>query len=189
MVETLRKSAMQERAAEEERLAKRRRRAAAAATAASADSTVTGSVAPDSVIAPDAESKKTGTKKEQRKKEEAKATEAQQHAATNKTMNMALGMGGALGGKKLSWMTGGGGGGGSTSFSRPNPTNAAAKVTSKNAAPAGTSLPAGRRWVEYKETGEGIEMRDIVVALENDGKAKKPLQRAYMKLGRESRKY
>ncbi|KAL8823661.1 MAG: hypothetical protein Q9191_005659 [Dirinaria sp. TL-2023a] len=189
VAESLRESALQERSWEEERIAKRRRRAATATAAPSEDASRAGSVAPDAAAsganqrAPDPEPKKAGTKKEQRKKEEAKATEAQQHAATNKTMNMALGMGGALGGKKLSWMTGGTGGG-STSFSRPTSINAGAKAPSKSAAPVGSSLPAGRKWGEFKETGSGIEMRDVIAALENDGKEKKAMQKAYTRLGR-----
>lgn len=185
------KSALAERTAEEERLAKRRRRAAAAA--ASADSGISGSVAPDPSAtgagqrAPEPDLKKTGTKKEQRKKDEAKATEAQQHAATNKTMNMALGLGGAMGGKKLSWMTGGASGsGGSSSFSRPNAMNPAIRAPSKATGPPGSSLPVGRKWGEFREdreTGAGIQLRDIASVLENDGKEKKALAKAYARMG------
>ena len=191
VVQALQKSALAERAAEEERLAKRRRRAAAAA--ASSDSSRAGSVAPDPSTtgagqrAPDPDPKKSGSKKEQRKKDEAKATEAQQHAATNKTMNMALGLGGAMGGKKLSWMTGGGGGGGggSSSFSRPNAINPITRAPSKSTGPPGSSLPAGRKWGEFredKETGAGIQMRDMVSVLENDGKEKRTLIKAYARM-------
>ena len=187
-VEVLQKSALAQRAAEEERLAKRRRRAAAAA--ASGDSSTAGSVAPDPSAtgagqrAPEPDPKKTGSKKEQRKKDEAKATEAQQHAATNKTMNMAFGLSGAMGGKKLSWMTGGASGG-SSSFSRPNATSANTKTPLKTTGLSGSSLPAGRKWGEFredKETGAGVQLRDLVSVLEDDGKEKRALARAYARM-------
>lgn len=187
-IQALQKSAQAERAAEEERLAKRRKRAAAAA--ASGDSSRAGSVAPDPSAsgagqkAPEPEAKKAGSKKEQRKKDEAKATEAQQHAATNKTMNMAFNMSSAMGGKKLSWMTSGAGGG-SSSISRPSPLNTAAKAASKTTGLSASSLPAGRKWGEFredKETGAGIQLRDLVSVLEDDGKEKKAVARAYARM-------
>lgn len=186
MIQGLQKGAQDERAAEEERLAKRRQRAAA--KQAAEESSTAGTVAPDASatgagqLAPMPDTKKPGTKKEQRKKDEAKATEAQQHAATNKTMNMALGLGGALGGRKLAWMSGGTGG--SSNFPRPG-ANQATKAAAKNAAPAGSSLPAGRKWGEFredKEGGAGIQLRDLVSVLENDGKDRRALIRAQARM-------
>ena len=144
--------------------------------------------------APDVEVKKGITKKEAKRQADAKATEAQQHAATNKTMNMALGFGGGslFGGKKISWLAGKGDQSGSNGFPVPPRVNTSNKGESRNAALAGSSgaggqLPSGKRkfgdFREDKETGAGIQLRDLVSVLETDGKEKKALARAYSKLG------
>ena len=182
VIPKLQKSALAERTAEEERLAKRRKRAAAAAT--SGDPTRNGSVAPDPTTtgagqrAPEPDIKKGVSKKEQRKKDEAKATEAQQQAATNKTMSM------ALGGKKPKWMLTSATAG-SSSYERPNALNAATKAPSKTSGLSASSLPVGRKWGEFredKENGAGIQLRDLLSVIENDGKEKRALAKAYSRM-------
>lgn len=144
--------------------------------------------------APDVEVKKGITKKEAKRQAEAKATEAQQHAATNKTMNMALGLGGGalFGGKTISWLAGKGDQSSRSGFPVPPRVNTSNKGESRNPAQAGSSgaggqLPSGKRkfgdFREDKETGAGIQLRDLVSVLEADGKEKKALARAYSKLG------
>ena len=144
--------------------------------------------------APDVDVKKGITKKEAKRQADAKATEAQQHAATNRTSNMALGFGGGslFGGKKISWLAGKGDQSGSNGFPVPPRVNTSNKGESRNptlagSAGAGGQLPSGNRkygdFREDKETGAGIQLRDLVSVLETDGKEKKALARAYSKLG------
>ena len=123
--------------------------------------------------------KKAPNKKEQKRQAEAKATEAQQHAATNKTTNMALGL------KKKSWMSGGGGGGGSLGLPRVN-TQGLPRPSAANG--AGGQLAPVKKYGDFredKEHGKGIQLRDLIAVLETDGKDTKALARAYKKLGRE----
>ena len=182
VAEALRRSAQEERAAEQERLAKRARRSAAGSI--SAESGSSGITLPGLGLlgdrAPEVDMKKAPNKKEQKRQAEAKATEAQQHAATNKTTNMALGL------KKKSWMSGGGGGGGSSGLPRVT-----TQGLSRSSAANGTSgqLPPVKKYGDFREDreyGKGIQLRDMVAVLETDGKEKKALARAYTKLGRES---
>ena len=56
---------------------------------------------------------------------------------------------------------------------------------------AGSGLPKSRvfgQFREDKETGSGIQLRDVVSVLEHDGKEKKALQRAYSRLGAAARR-
>lgn len=203
IAQILRKISQAERVAEEARLAKRARRKASASLSVEggrADSASVGASTPGTPSgllgerAPDVEVKKSITKKEAKRQADAKATEAQQHAATNKTMNMALGFGGGslFGGKKISWLAGKGDQSGSNGFPVPPRVNTSNKGDSRSSALASSSgtggqLPSGRRkfgdFREDKETGAGIQLRDLVSVLETDGKAKKGLARAYSKLG------
>ncbi|CAD6592833.1 MAG: hypothetical protein ASARMPREDX12_006518 [Alectoria sarmentosa] len=178
VVQALQKITKDERAQEEERLAKRRRRAA------KADTNGTGSPTPGSLgdIAPDVDTRKGNKNREAAAK---KVNEAAQHAATTKTMNMALGFGSRA---TPSWMKKGA----DTSPSNPYLSNKtkAGPQSSKGGAPgmngAGSGLPKSRvfgQFREDKETGSGIQLRDVVSVLEHDGKEKKALQRAYSRLG------
>lgn len=115
--------------------------------------------------------------------------EAAQHAATTKTMNMALGFGSRA---TPSWMKKGA----DTSPSNPYLSNKpkTGPQSSKGGAPgmngAGSGLPKSRvfgQFREDKETGSGIQLRDVVSVLEHDGKEKKALQRAYSRLGAAAR--
>ncbi len=185
VAEALYKSAQEERKAEQERIAKRARRTAAVSSIGDAGTTGSASLGLPGLgvlgdRAPEADVKKAPNKKEQKRQAEAKATEAQQHAATNKTTNMALGL------KKLSWMSkdSGSSGGGSLGLPRVN-TQGLPRTSTPNG--SGSQLPMGRKYGEFredKETGKGIQLRDMIAVLETDGKEKKALARAYTRLGR-----
>ena len=142
------------------------------------------------LVAPEPTPKKSALKKDAKKA----PSDAQAFGATNKTLNMALGFGG-VGGKKLSWMK--------QSTEPTNPYLASKKTeAASKGAKAGTSAGkdgAGgengkngvpeRKWGEFREDGregKGIQMRDLVYVLERDGKEKKALQRAYMRLNAKS---
>jgi hypothetical protein len=184
VVVALRTAALKERDLEEIRLKKRQSRASGDGTPrqGSVIPGTPGSVAPES-------SEKAPTKKEQKKKLESKANEAASHAAANVTTAQFLGGGGGLFGKKkkYSWMTGGGGGPGSGA-NTPGRLNTQGLPTT----PGGPVQPAAlerltvdsaRRlgtWREDKEKGTGIQIRDWITVLEEDGHEKKPLQKAYL---------
>ena len=183
VVQALQKITKDERAQEEERLAKRRRRAA------KADTNGAGSATPGlpSDIAPDVDAKK-GNKKEGAAAK--KVNEAAQHAATTKTMNMALGFGSRA---TPSWMKKGA----DTTPSNPylpnkpkaGPQGTKGGVTAVNG--AGSGLPKSRvfgQFREDKENDSGIQLRDVVSVLEHDGKEKKALQKAYGRLGPAARR-
>ena len=183
VVQALQKINKDERAQEEERLAKRRRRAA------KADTNGTGSPTPGLLgdIAPDIDTKK-GTKKEGAAAK--KVNEAAQHAATTKTMNMALGFSSRA---TPSWMKKGA----DTTPSNPYLPNKpkAGPQTSKGGATAVndtiSGLPKSRvfgQFREDKENGSGIQLRDVISVLEHDGKEKKALQRAYARQGAAARR-
>lgn len=182
VVQALQKIAKDERDQEEERLAKRRRRAAKADTnGAGSATTGLGDVAPD-----------VDTKKGNKNREAAskKVNEAAQHAATTKTMNMALGLGSKA---TPSWMKKGADTTHSNPF-LPNKPKAGAQGSKGGASSvngAGGGLPKSRvfgQFREDKETGSGIQLRDLISVLEHDGKEKRALQRAYSKLGAAARR-
>ena len=126
--------------------------------------------------------KKGLSKKEQKRQENAKATEAQQHAATNSATNMALGGFG----KKFSWMTTKNAPT-NTAFASPPRLNSSSQV-SKGAA-AGAENPgntiAGKgpgEFREDRETGSGIQIRDVVAVLELDMKEKQAMAKAFNRM-------
>lgn len=188
----LRQIASADRAAEEERLAKRTRRAASAVGDGNKSGTATlggatpGPPGPLGERAPDVDIKRV-SKKEQKRQAEVKATEAQQHTATNQTTSMALGIGGSLG-KKLSWMQKPSLSGSGASSMLPR-VNTGSQGASKSSAAAGASSASQLHRIrqyggfrEDKEAGAGIQLRDIIFALESDGKDKMALAKAYAKL-------
>ena len=189
----LRQIASADRAAEEERLAKRTRRAASAVGDGNKSGTATlggatpGPPGPLGERAPDVDTKRV-SKKEQKRQAEVKATEAQQHTATNQTTSMALGIGGSLG-KKLSWMQKPGPSGSGASSSMLPRVNTGSQGASKSSAAAVASSASQLHRIrqygsfrEDKEAGAGIQLRDIIFALESDGKDKMALAKAYAKL-------
>ena len=177
--------AQTERKWEEERLAKRQRRLAAESSRAGSVSL--GTPGAPGEVAPEVETKKGARAKEQKDAAARKATEAQQHAATTKTMNMALGLSGAMG-KKLSWMQKGTDTGPSNPFLPKANTNAANSKTGPSATNGtGSGLPKSRIFGDINEdmtTGANVQLRDIISVLENNGKENRTLQRAYQKQGK-----
>lgn len=126
-------------------------------------------------VAPEIEPKKGGLKKEQRKQAEAKASEAQQAAATNRTMQLAM----SSGKKGPSWLTGGGKSGGLASIP-PRPGSSFSRNAPKTRADIAASLPPVRNWGQFQEQ-KTIDMRDIIHVLEQDRTAKAVLGKAYMR--------
>lgn len=179
----LRTAAQRERDLEEIRLSKRRSRASGDNTSrqGSVIPGTPGSVAPEPT-------EKMPTKKEQKKRNESKANEAANHAAANVTTAQFLkGGGGGMFGKKktYSWMTGGGGPGSGAStpgrISTQGPATPGGPV--QTAAAERLTVESARRlgnWREDREKGAGIQIRDWIAVLEEDGHEKKPLQKAYL---------
>lgn len=181
VVNALRASASKERDFEEARLRKRQARSNPDGTSRQ------GSVAPGTPgsVAPEP-NEKAPTKKEIKKKQEAKINEAASHDSANATSSKFLGGGGGLFGKKkkYSWMTGGAGSGTSTPAKlmtqglpgTPGGASAAPdKLTTEGARRLGT-------WREDHEKGKHVQLRDWIAVLEDDGREKKALQKAYVAL-------
>lgn len=187
--QTVQKTTTVDRSREDERASKRAKRAVngiLAGEGSRAGSVSVGTPGPGTPgmigeRAPEPEVKK-GNKKELKKQAEAKATEAQQHAATNQTMNMQLG----FGKKKPAWMT-------STKDTNasnfPGPsrmnTNFSANKTTNGLGGSGSGGPPKRQFGDFredKETGAGIQMRDVVIMLDPDWKEKKAMAKALNKL-------
>ena len=186
VAQALQEIAKAERAEEEDRLAKRQRRAAGDASRSGSMSLGTPSASGTlGEVAPEIDTKKASKAKDKLDASARKALETQQHAATTKTMNMALGLTGTMG-KKLSWMTKGADAAPSNPYQKQNTTPQASKTSAPGSNSIGSSLPKSRLFGEFREdreTGAGIQLRDVVSVLENDGKEKKALQRAYCRFG------
>lgn len=182
VVTALRTTAVKERDYEEARLRKRMGRTSGDGTSrqGSMAPVTPGSVAPDPM-------EKATTRKEQKKKAEAKVNEAASHAAANVTTAQFLGGGGGLFGKKkkYSWMTGGGGGTASgtstpgriTTQGLPGTPGTALGSASEKLTVDGARRLGTRR--EDKEKGKGIQIRDWITILEDDGHEKRALQKAF----------
>lgn len=187
---------------EEGRATKRARRSADAilggenSRAGSIGISTPGAVTPTGQVsdrAPDTERKAT---KKEMKKAESKITGAVQHQHAVETARMAtnnLTSGVMFGGKKktYSWLTSSAPTASRSGFSTPTRINTNTGGSGANAAgkggagPGAGNKPTGRRlgdWREDdKERGAGIQIRDILLMLEVDGKAVKHLQKAYSK--------
>ncbi|KAF4636802.1 hypothetical protein G7Y89_g1297 [Cudoniella acicularis] len=185
VVIALRAKAVKERDFEEARLRKRAARISGDVPGrqSSVAPGTPGSVAPEI-------SEKAPTKKEQSKKAQSKMNEAMSHAAANNTTAAFLGGGGGLFGKKkkYSWMMGGGGGSGSGASTPGRIMTQGLPGTPGNTGPPApeklTAEPVRRlgQWREDQDKGKGIQLRDWVAVLEEDGREKKALQKAYMSL-------
>lgn len=119
-----------------------------------------------------------------------KVNEAAQHAATTKTMNMALGFGSRA---TPSWMKKGADASPSNPYlsNKPKTGPQGSKSGTLGVNGAGSGLPKSRVFGQFREdneTGSGIQLRDVVSVLEHDGKEKKALQRAYSRLGAAARR-
>jgi len=183
ITQTLNNIAQKERQQEIDRLAKRQRRAEANRS----DTAGLGTSGANGLMAPDIDTKKSSKAKDQKDAAARKVTEAQQHAATTKTMNMALGLGGVMG-KKLAWMKGAADTAPSNPYLPKTNTNASSsKAGGSSANGVGSNLPKTRMLGDFREdkvTGAGIQLRDMISVLEHDGKERKALQRAYHMQGR-----
>ncbi|KAI9880263.1 MAG: hypothetical protein M1830_004608 [Pleopsidium flavum] len=210
LAQTLRNMSQSDRTFEESRLTKRARRTTGGSTLTAEGSRsgstplgTPGSVTSSGLLGERAPDVKVPTKKAAKKEAEAKATEAQQHQNTNATVSMALGSGGGarnLFGKKkggYSWLDKKPGAGQMTGFPVPSKLNTADKADASISGVGGSSSggvvamngsllpPGGKRigeWREDKERGAGIQLRDLVSALEGDGKEKRVLARLYSKM-------
>ena len=174
MLEAMHASAVADREAHIDMLWNRHKREAAkaakeASEASSASPSGAGQVAPE--VEP---TKKGVLKKEQRKQAEAKASEAQQAAATNQTIQLAMSKKGAP-----AWMLGGAKPAGSSSiFSRPGASQG--KNAPKSRADIAATVPPVRKWGQLPEK-KTIDMRDMIFVLEKYRTAKRVLGRAYMR--------
>ena len=104
-------------------------------------------------------------------------SEQQAFAASNKTLNMALG---SFGGKRLSWMNGGK----PAALTNPYVNKPSSSKKAEDSGPS-SSLAKSRVFGDLREEGpdgKGIQLRDVISVLERDGKEKKALQKAYWRL-------
>ncbi|CAK7270947.1 hypothetical protein SEPCBS119000_004349 [Sporothrix epigloea] len=206
LIQSLRQVCKSDRSIEEQRLLKRQKRegksnesAAPATPAANRPATpgTPGSVAPDAEKAP--------TKKELKKNAAAKFAEQNDTLSANRT-SMAF-----LGGRKkqYSWLSGGAGaspkrglgaagGGGAVGGGAGGIGGGTAGGAGGGAAGSGSSTPGRRpgepamltsegrtKWGSWREDGikgKDIQLRDLVVALEADGRESVALQTAYSRL-------
>ncbi|EKD19819.1 hypothetical protein MBM_01771 [Drepanopeziza brunnea f. sp. 'multigermtubi' MB_m1] len=186
----LRTSATLEQAQEEARLRKRQDRANGGGTAAASRQ---GSIVPGTPgsVAPDTDLK-APTKKEQRKKADAKVNEAATHAAANTTTAQFLGVGGGMFGKKkkYNWLTGSAAGGGASGSSTPGRINTQGLpgtpgIQPVSAPPEKLTADGVRRLGEWRDDGlkgRRVQIRDWISVLEQDGREKMALQKAYVGL-------
>ena len=158
------------------------------------DPTTPGTPTADS-IAP--EPPKKVSAKENRKNQDSRIQEAVAHRAANSTAAMMMGLGGPFGGKKkkkvYAWMTsgsgaggggaasgGGGSGGGAIAPSSPSRANSDLQT------PGGDVVSVwGRRIGEWREDGEkglGVQIRDWAGALEGDGRERRAVVKAYLRM-------
>jgi hypothetical protein len=139
--------------------------------------------------------KKGLTKKEAKKQMDARATEAQQHQQSIETARMATNnmlSGKMFGAKKTySWLTRG------TSavsgFSSPRIHSPASSGgvdrggKSRDASAAAAAINRVGDWREDKDKGAGIQVRDLLFMLEQDGRGSRHIQKAYSKDLKEER--
>lgn len=184
LASTLKKLQSEERKYEQERIKKRTKRAAKNSENGSVPGTPGDKSSPAELTAP-----LKLTKKERERIAKAGQTDEVLHKAANTTANMA--MGGF--GKKYSWLSGGGGGGGGgggSGASTPSRLNTSVGGAGGGGGSGGgtqdRSLAArDRKWGDWREDGpkgKGIQMRDLIAALEQDGNEKKTLARALVRL-------
>lgn len=188
---------------EEARAAKRAKRSASAilgdsaSRAGSVDVSGSGTATPTGGIGDKAPGldKKGLSKKEAKRQSDARVTEAQQHQQSIETARMATNnmmTGRAFGSKKTySWLHQGTST--SSGFSTPSRLNAATPSAGADRggragdAGAGAAMKRLGEWREDKEKGAGIQVRDILFALEQDGRGWKHVQKAYSKELKEDR--
>jgi len=176
-----------DRDVEEARLKKRQKRLNPESAVTSARAAAPGT--PGS-IAPEFESKGQSKKEAKKNAIMAKAAEAYSTANANQTLNTLMGgFGGRKKGKAYAWLAKGGGSGASTpgrTASQADATAASSPGGGKQSDKPAALTPDGRSRLgtfrEDTEKGKNIQLRDWVVVLEMDGKDRKALQDAYLKL-------
>ncbi|KAB8300111.1 hypothetical protein EYC80_000341 [Monilinia laxa] len=119
-----------------------------------------------------------------KRKAEAKTSEAASHAAANVTTGQFLGGRNVFGKKKqYSWMTAGSGSGTSTPGKiMAQGLSASASSPAANPGPEKLTIDGVRRlgtWREDGVKGRKIQLRDWIMVLEDDGREKRALQKAY----------
>ncbi|KAL1967430.1 hypothetical protein VTN77DRAFT_3215 [Rasamsonia byssochlamydoides] len=204
IAEKYRLLASKDLSSEEARAAKRAKRSANAilgestgSRATSVDVPGSGSATPTSVIGdkglgPD---KKGLTKKEAKKQMDARASEAQQHQQSIETARMATNnmLSGRMFGntkKTYSWLNRGTSTSSSFSSSRINAPSSIGGDKGGKPGDASAAAAATKRlgdWREDKEKGAGIQVRDILFMLEQDGRGMRHIQKAYSKDLKEDR--
>ena len=176
----LQKVIQADRDPEEARRAKRAKRTAAPNADGAQPTTTTGSEIPIAPVEPD---KKT-TKKE-RKIEQTKFSEQEQHRSANETARLATaGLIGRLGGKQkksYSWLNAGTG---SSAPSTPSKGAGASASSSAAVTPLpskAASAPKEKAFGQWSEDNDDIQVRDVLLVLENDGRASRSVVRGYSK--------
>ena len=177
VVQALQQTMKQDSIDEEKRLAKRTERRAKKAAAEGGVLEGAGTPGTLSDVAPNIDTKKAPKKG----KAADNVSQAQQLNALNNTTQM------ALGGKKMpSWMSGASKGPSNPYLARPN--TSVKKETTSGMAGSGNSVPKNLAFGELredKEGGKGIQLRDLILVLEQNvkGMEKRALQRAYGRQG------
>jgi len=178
---SLRALATAERSLEEARIAGRNQRLQKPGSlpqtpGAAADSPAGGAAAGS--VAPELGERKMSAK-ESRKINQSKIDEANSHRAANSTASMMLGGLGIGKKKKYSWLNP------APSSSLPNSRPGTPVVNVSVATPRPAPVYWTRRmgeWNEQGERGQRIQIRDWVGALEGDGREKKTIIKAYLKM-------
>jgi hypothetical protein len=178
----VRKANKLEATLEAERAAKRARRIENNILSASGSTAGTPGPGTPGTLGDRAPDLKAPTKKELKASLKAKASDAQQHTATNDTLNAQFG--GAFGKKTPTWLSKGTGST-NTGFTPQKRPNASSQAQSQGGGTSAAKAITGGRfgdWREDKENGAGVQLRDIVAVLEPEPKEKKALARALNKL-------
>ena len=171
------------RALEQARLAKRAKRSAAkSAEAGSSSGAATPSAAQTPVVAPP-EPEKRLTKKD-RKAAESKMSDVQQQKSSIETARLAMGLGAPSKFKKsYSWLKNGGVAS-SIASAGQTPSRGNAALNSAPSTPGsgriGPSTLRAKQFGGWNESEDrGIQARDVLSALESDGKAVKAVSKGY----------
>ncbi|KAF2216195.1 hypothetical protein CERZMDRAFT_93494 [Cercospora zeae-maydis SCOH1-5] len=181
----LREIAAKDAQAEKERLRKREARKRKAETG---DGATPMDIAPDTPTEAVAAAAPKLTKKEQTKKakEATASTEAKALETSNQTAAMM-----ALGSKKnrYAWMSGGSKDATTNRFAKPGSGTSTPKAQREpQKGPAETKKTEEKKaptWGDWREDdvhGKGVELRDLILVLDRDGKDKRTLAKALMKL-------
>lgn len=135
--------------------------------------------------------------KETKKNQDIRVQEAVAHRAANSTAAMMMGLGGAFGGKKkkkYAWMMAGNPAGGAGAPGAPGSGAGGSKGGPGGSGGAGDASAGGVRealsvwgkrigeWREDGEKGLGVQIRDWAGALEGDGRERRAVVRAYLKM-------